>query len=141
MIGITRLVFISYMFFYISWFFCICTFNSFSNILQRLKKLLSGRQHYPAFVQMAPVLQFRTSVLNSPTCKFGFASSTQYSKFGNVIQNIQNKLGHHPLKCDLKLTLRRRKAYTVQFCSVQALFSGFTFKPTATVLQILLLLL
>ncbi len=48
------------------------------------------------------VLWFGTSVLHSATCKFGFANSTQYSKFGNVIRNIQNKLGNRVLKSDLK---------------------------------------
>ncbi len=51
------------------------------------------------------VLQLGTSVLNSPTCKFGFATSHAYSKFGNVIRNIQNKLGKRALKSDLKSTV------------------------------------
>ena len=33
------------------------------------------------------------------------ANSTQYSKFGNVIRNIQNKLGNRALKSDLKSTV------------------------------------
>ena len=52
------------------------------------------------------VLQYFGSVLRYfGTCKFGFANSTQYSKFGNVIRNIQNKLGNRALKSDLKLTV------------------------------------
>ena len=53
------------------------------------------------------VLQYFSSVLHSPTCKFGVANCAQYSKFGNVIRNIQNKLGNRALKSDLKSTVIR----------------------------------
>ncbi len=68
-----------------------CLLNEFISVLQ----------------YFGSVLQYFSSVLryfiHAPTCKFGFANSTQYSKFGNVIRNIQNKLGKRALKSDLKM--------------------------------------
>ena len=39
---------------------------------------------------------------------FAFQVLTQYSKFGNEIRNIQNKLGKRALKSDLKSTVKSR---------------------------------
>ena len=51
------------------------------------------------------ILQFFQSCIS--TCNFGLAMAMQYSKFGNVIRNIQNKLGNRALKSDLKSTVIR----------------------------------
>ena len=66
-----------------------CLLNEFISVLQ----------------YFGSVLQYFSSVLHSATCKFGFANSTQYFKVGNVIRNIQNKLGNWALKSDLKSTV------------------------------------
>ena len=68
-----------------------CLLNDFISVLQYFGSALE--------------LQYFSSVLHSPICKFGFANSTQYSKFGIVIRNIQNKLGNRALKSDLKSTV------------------------------------
>ena len=71
------------------------------NIIQYLIQYLV--RYFSTLVQyFSTLVAMGTSVLNSPTCKFRFADVlTQYSKFGNVIRNIQNKLGKRALKSDL----------------------------------------
>ncbi len=78
-----------------------CLLNEFISVLQ----------------YFGSVLQYFSSVLHSATCKFGFANSTQYSKFGNVIRNIQNKLGNRALKSDLKSTVTMRNNASMFFAT------------------------
>ena len=72
----------------------------------------------PSLCNHFPTMMFLTSTSTALPCLlnefisvlqyFGticFANSTQYSKFGNVIRNIQNKLGNWALKSDLKSTV------------------------------------
>ncbi len=45
---------------------------------------------------------------------FALQVLTQYSKlFGNVIRNIQNKLGKRALKSDLKSTVTQRSTFEI----------------------------
>ena len=80
-----------------------------------------------SFIQPVPVF-------NSATCKFSLASCTQYSKFGNVIRNIQNKLCNRALKSDLKSTVTL-KFYPIESLSCQSLyFTDSTYLSISTFL-------
>ncbi len=68
---------------------------------------------------LSSVLQYFSSVLQyfswvlqyliHQHANFALHVLTQYSKFGNVIRNIQNKLGKSALKSDLKSTVSRSR--------------------------------
>ncbi len=45
---------------------------------------------------------------------------TQYSKFGNVIRNIQNKLGKRALKSDLKSTVQEQYYFITSQNNIEA---------------------
>ena len=70
---------------------------SIANIIQYLIQYFSSVLQY-----FSSVLELGTSVLNA---NFALHILMQYSKFGNVIRNIQNKLGNRALKSDLKSTV------------------------------------
>ena len=76
-----------------------CLLNEFISVLQ----------------YFGSVLQYFSSVLRYFIQHH--ANSTQYSKFGNVIRNIQNKLGNRALKSDLKSTVTMRNNASMFFAT------------------------
>ena len=80
---------------------------SIANIIQ-YSVLSSVLQYFSSVLQyFSWVLQY----LIHQHANFALHVLTQYSKFGNVIRNIQNKLGKRALKSDLKstVTISRRR--------------------------------
>ncbi len=79
---------------------------SIANIIQYLIQCFSSVLQY-----FSSVLQYFSWVLQyliHQHANFALQALTQYSKFGNVIRNIQNKLGKRAVKSDLKSTVTRR---------------------------------
>ncbi len=104
--------------------------NSFSRqgkaLLVEVRKIIVGKwlhnesitsiKHNSVFNSvLSSVLQFFSSILQyfswvlqyliHQHANFALHALTQYSKFGNVIRNIQNELGKRALKSDLKSTV------------------------------------
>ncbi len=77
---------------------------SIANIIQYLIQYLV--RYFSTFI--SSVLQYFSWVLQyliHQHANFALPVLTQYSKCGNVIRNIQNKLGKRALKSDLKPTV------------------------------------
>ena len=76
--------------------------SSLSVILSEHYKLGIYIQRFSALVQyFGSALWY----LSKQLVKLALSVPTQYSNFGNVIGNIQGKLGNHALKSDLKFTV------------------------------------
>ncbi len=79
----------------------IAKHNSVFNLV-----LSSVRQYFSSVLQYSSwVLQY----LIHQHANFALHALTQYSKFGNIISNIQNKLGKRAMKSDLKSTYNGQK--------------------------------
>ncbi len=93
-----------------------------ANIIQYLIQYFSSvLQYYSSVLQyFSSVLQYFSWVLQyliHQHANSALQVLTQYSKFGNVIRNIQNKLGKRALKSDLKSTVIYSKFKCIQGCA------------------------